>query len=29
VLFVLQVPGVPALDVQEALHTSRKLLRIA
>jgi DNA/RNA-binding domain of Phe-tRNA-synthetase-like protein len=29
VLFVLQVPGVPALDVQESLNTCRKLLRIA
>lgn len=29
VLYVLQVPGVPALDVQEALNTCRNLLRIA
>ncbi|MEV4422270.1 hypothetical protein AB0L40_20175 [Patulibacter sp. NPDC049589] len=29
VLFVLQVPGVPALAVQESLGTVRKLLRIA
>lgn len=29
VLVVLQVPGVPALAIQEALSTSRKLLRIA
>lgn len=29
VLFVLQVPGVPAITIQEALSTSRKLLRIA
>ncbi len=29
VLYVLQVPGVPALDVQESLNTCRKLLRIA
>lgn len=29
VLFVLQVPGVPAVAVQEALSTARGLLRIA
>lgn len=29
VLFVLQAPGVPALDVQQALTTARGLLRIA
>jgi DNA/RNA-binding domain of Phe-tRNA-synthetase-like protein len=29
VLFVLQVPGVPAMAVQESLSTCRKLLRIA
>jgi DNA/RNA-binding domain of Phe-tRNA-synthetase-like protein len=29
VLLVLQVPGVPALDVQQALTTARGLLRIA
>jgi DNA/RNA-binding domain of Phe-tRNA-synthetase-like protein len=29
VLLVLQVPGVPALDVQQALTTARALLRIA
>jgi DNA/RNA-binding domain of Phe-tRNA-synthetase-like protein len=29
VVFVLQVPGVPAIVVQEALGTSLKLLRIA
>ena len=29
VLFVLQVPGVPAIDVQAALDTCRKLVRIA
>ncbi|CAB4943428.1 unannotated protein [freshwater metagenome] len=29
VLYVLQVPGVPALDVQESLNTCRNLLRIA
>lgn len=29
VLFVLQVPGVPAQDVQQALGTARGLLRIA
>lgn len=29
VLYVLQVPGVPALDVQAALDTCRKLVRIA
>jgi DNA/RNA-binding domain of Phe-tRNA-synthetase-like protein len=29
VLYVLQVPGVPAMAVQEALNTARDLLRIA
>lgn len=29
VLYVLQVPGVPALEVQAALDTCRKLVRIA
>lgn len=29
VLYVLQVPGVPAMDVQSALDTCRKLVRIA
>lgn len=29
VLYVLQVPGVPAIAVQESLSTCRKLLRIA
>jgi DNA/RNA-binding domain of Phe-tRNA-synthetase-like protein len=29
VLYVLQIPGVPAMAVQEALNTARDLLRIA
>jgi DNA/RNA-binding domain of Phe-tRNA-synthetase-like protein len=29
VLYVLQVPGVPAMAVQEALNTARDLVRIA